>query len=282
MALRFVEDVPYGAVNGRALLLDYLTPDPMPSEPVPAVIWVHGGGWEAGEKQGWLSDMLGELLVQAGFVSISTSYRLSDEAIFPAQIEDVKAAIRWARANADALGIDPDRIGIWGHSAGGHLAALAGTSGDLDELDGESGTPGVSSRVQAVVAVSPPTDFLGLPPDWPYVEPRRATSKLVGGPLEERTELVRLANPIAHIEPDAPPFLIVHGEDDTVVPVQQAMRLADALTENGSAVRLVLLPDADHMLAAPARGITAEEAWAEVGRQAIPFFDLHLRSPLPR
>jgi acetyl esterase/lipase len=276
--MTFVGDVLYGVADGKALLLDYLASDPRPATARPALVWIHGGGWEAGDKRGGIAESLGPGLVRSGFVSLSINYRLSDQAKFPAQLHDVKAAIRWVRANADELGVDPERIGVWGHSAGGHLAALLGTTGDMPELEGMSGSPGYSSRVQAVVAVSPPTDFLEIPAGWPHVEPRRATSKLVGGPLKERGELVRLANPIAHIRPGAPPFLIIHGEDDDVVPVQQAVKLDEALVAAGNEATLVLLPEADHALAVPARDITAGDAWDEVGRQAIAFFDRHLRA----
>lgn len=276
--MTFEGDVPYGEGDGEALLLDYLAPDPRPAAALPALVWIHGGGWEAGDKRAGFVESLGPALVQAGFVSFSINYRLSDQAKFPAQVHDVKAAVRWVRANADELDIDPERIGVWGHSAGGHLAALLGTTGNLPELEGASGSPGYSSRVQAVIAVSPPTDFLEIPAGWSHVEPRRVTSKLVDGPLEERGELVRMANPIAHIRPGTPPFLIIHGEDDEVVPVQQAVKLYDALVASGSEATLVRLPDADHWLAAPAHGITTEGAWDEVGRHAIGFFSEHLRA----
>jgi dipeptidyl aminopeptidase/acylaminoacyl peptidase len=128
------------------------------------------------------------------------------------------------------------------------------------------------------VAVSPPTDFLAIPPGWPYAEPRRAGSKLVGGSLEERPELVRLANPIAHVRPGAAPFLIVHGEDDEVVPVLQAERLHAALTAAGTEATFLRLPRADHALASPARGITARDAWREVGLRALAFFRTHLHA----
>ncbi len=273
-----VEDVPYGSADGEALLLDVLTPDPRPDGLLPALVWIHGGGWEAGDKRGGFSDTFGPELALAGFVFLSIQYRLSDQAIFPAQLHDVKAAVRWVRANAESLGVDPERIGVWGHSAGGHLAALVGTTGDLAELEGESGSPGISSKVQSVVALSPATHFLEIPADWPHVEPRRATEKLVGGPLEERTELVRLANPIAHIRPGMPPFLIVHGAADDVVPVEQGIALYDALIAAGCEATLEVLPGADHSLASAARGMTVEDALRWVGREASAFFEGHLRS----
>ncbi len=270
------EDVQYGKADGVPLLLDLLNPDPMPSAPAPVAVWIHGGGWEAGDKRDDLTLALGSIMARAGFVAVSINYRLSDQSLYPAQLHDAKAAIRWLRANAVDLGIDPERIGVWGHSAGGHLSALLGTTGDLPELEGESGSPGYSSRVQAVVAVSPPTDFLAIPPGWPYVEPRRATSKFVGGPLEERRDLMRLANPIAHIRPGIPPFLIIHGEADEIVPVEQAQLLHDALQQSGADSTFLRLPKADHALAAPELGITAADAWADVWQRGLGFFQRHL------
>jgi dipeptidyl aminopeptidase/acylaminoacyl peptidase len=129
-----------------------------------------------------------------------------------------------------------------------------------------------------VIPVSPPSDFLAIPPGWTHQEPRRATSKLVGGPLEERLDLVRMANPITHIRPGTPPFLIIHGEADEVVPVEQAELLHDALTRSGAEATYLRLPMADHMLASPALGISADEAWADVVQRALGFFRTHLRA----
>ncbi len=271
-------DMRYGSVVGEDLLLDVLTPDPRPAGLLPALVWVHGGGWESGDKRGGFSDTFGPMVARAGFVFVSVNYRLSDRALFPAQLHDVKSAVRWVRAHADGLGIDPERIGVWGHSAGGHLAALIGTTGDVTELEGESGSPGFSSRVQAVVALSPATDFLEIPDGWPHVEPRRATEKLVGGPLEERAELVRLANPMTHIRAGTPPFLIVHGADDGVVPVEQAVKLAGALEAAGCETTLEVLPGADHWFASEVRGVTTPDALRKIGQQAIAFFNQHLRT----
>ncbi|MEZ4504371.1 MAG: alpha/beta hydrolase [Thermomicrobiales bacterium] len=277
--VRFTGNVAFGSADGVELLLDCYTPEPRPAEILPALVWVHGGGWESGDKRGGYSDVFGPMLARAGFVFATVDYRLSGQALFPAQIHDVKAAIRWMRANATALGIDPDRIGIWGHSAGGHLAALAGVSGDIPELEGESGSPGVSSRVQAALPLSPATDFRIIPGGWTSIEPRRATEKLVGGRLEERADLVRMANPMTHIRPGVPPFLIVHGAADGVVPVEQGIALADALRSVGGDVTLDVLPGADHWFASASRGVSTPDALDGIGRLAIAFFSTHLGTP---
>ena len=134
MAHRVLHDIEYATVGGTSLLLDlYLPSDPV-DDPVPLVLWVHGGGWRAGDKDPTRAPAtLGE-----GYAIASVNYRLSDEAIFPAQIHDVKAAVRFLRGNADRFGLDPERFGAWGSSAGGHLVALLGTSCDIPELEGES------------------------------------------------------------------------------------------------------------------------------------------------
>lgn len=278
----FTGNVPFGLADGGELLLDLIAPDPRPEGLLPALVWVHGGGWESGDKRGGYSDVFGPLLARAGFVFVTIDYRLSDEALFPAQIHDVKAAVRWMRANAGEQGIDPNRIGIWGHSAGGHLAALAGASGDLPELEGESGSPGVSSRVQAAMPLSPATDFRIVPGGWTSFEPRRATEKLVGGPLEERADLVRLASPMTHLRPGVPPFSIVHGAADEVVPVEQGIALADALRSVGGDVTIDVLPGADHWFASATRGVSTAAALDGIGRLAIAFFTTHLgATPIP-
>ncbi len=267
-----LRDVPYGEADGMPLLLDVLHPDPLPSAPPPAVVWVHGGGWESGDKEEAQEPALNPFLAAHGFFTVGVNYRLSDQSSFPAQLHDVKAAVRWLRANATHLGINPERIGVWGHSAGGHLAALLGATGDLPALEGDSGSPGYSSRVQAVVAVSAPSDFTAIPPGWTHAEPRRATSKLVGGPLEQHLDAVRLANPIAHLHGDAPPFLLIHGERDEIVPVEQADLLYRALQRAGVPATFIPIPGANHSLAGPNPLPPKDARWAEVGRRALDFF----------
>ncbi|HAA77855.1 TPA: lipase, partial [Candidatus Latescibacteria bacterium] len=138
-------DLVYATVDGKDLKLDvYWHPDA--TKPMPLVVWVHGGAWRKGSKK----NPRAKGLLDKRYAVASVQYRLSQEAIFPAQIHDCKAAIRWLRSNAAKYKVDPDRFGVWGVSAGGHLVALLGTSGDVEELEGDLGVTGVSSRVQAV------------------------------------------------------------------------------------------------------------------------------------
>lgn len=187
---------------------------------------------------------------------------MSWQAPFPAQLHDIKAAIRWLRANAEHYPVDPDRIGIIGDSAGGHLAALTALTADRPELDGDSGSPGHSSAVQAAVAISAPTDLLRLAdldmhrvPPMPPVRLARdlhgagdALTQLFGGPLAERRELLRLASPLTHVGPPAPPFLIVHGTRDETVPFDQGERLHHALITAGSNSTFVPIEGGFHNL----------------------------------
>jgi acetyl esterase/lipase len=150
-------DVQYGEGGGVPLFLDILRPQASGDAPRPAIVYVHGGGWLEGDRSsGYVPNLM---LARLGFFTVTISYRFSQVAPFPAQIHDVKAAIRFLRSHAGEFKIDPARIGVWGHSAGGHLAAMAGLHTDITELEGESGSAGYSSNVQAVVPISSPTDF---------------------------------------------------------------------------------------------------------------------------
>lgn len=279
-------DIPYGSGGDRQLLLDILRPDSDPGDIRPLVIWVHGGGWEAGSRD----DPPGWELLDRGFATASISYRFSDEAPFPAQIHDVKAAIRFLRADAGRFGIDPGRIGIWGHSAGGHLASLAGMTGDLAELEGEGGSPGVSSVVQVVVPLAGPADFSGTRTDDPAffgddLPAQRMLGKQRGEQSHEPTvtdeaflSRAALASPALHAHSDAPPYLIVHGTADPVVTPGESRRLAEAVTAAGGQAALLEATGIDHDLRAllafaDGRGVT-------VMRQIVAFFERHL-GPLP-
>lgn len=260
-------DVEYARVDGRALLLDLYLPK-MRSQPLPVVVWIHGGGWRAGSKERCRALPLSG----QGFAVVSINYRLTDVAPFPAQIHDCKAAIRWIRAHAGEYHLDPAHIGAWGSSAGGHLVALLGTSGGVKELEGAiGGNLDQSSRVQAVCDFCGPSSF--RPGDFGEDGPTTTApalglaERLLGGPLRENREKARLASPVEHVSRDDPPFLIVHGERDTLVPPKHGRLLADALKKAGVEVTLYVVPGVGH-------GVSTPEAM----RMAADFFDRHLKS----
>jgi acetyl esterase/lipase len=234
VAVEYVRDVPYGEAGGRTLLLDIARPVEPVAEPFPAVVQIHGGGWIKGGRE----PEANRVLVGHGFFTVSIDYRLAPRHTFPAQLHDCKAAVRWLRARAAEYRIDPDRIGVWGGSAGGHLAALLGTTGGEPELEGDSGSPGYSSRVRAVVTICGASDLSQADGYWLH-DPDSGPSRLFGGLVGERPELVALASPISHIGPDTPPFLIVHGDRDEVSPVRQSEMLCEALRGAGMGIEFV-------------------------------------------
>src|SRR5262245_17052789 len=193
----------------------------MADAPLPIIVWVHGGAWMAGSKDGGSP---AHSFLDKGYAVASINYRLSQRAVFPAQVEDCKAAVRWLRANAKTYNLDPERIGVWGASAGGHLAALLGTSGGVEDLEGKGGDADQSSRVQAVVDFFGPTDFLQMDAHavpgarLKHDVPDSPESRLIGGAIRENVEKAGRANPIKYVTKEAPAFLIVHGEQDPLVP----------------------------------------------------------------
>ncbi len=210
----------------------------------PLIVWVHGGGWLEGNKE----KPPGFGFVRHGFALASINYRLSQDAIFPAQLIDCKAAIRWLRAHAAENGIDPGHIGVWGASAGGHLVALLGTTGGMKEFD-QGGNLETSSRVQAVCDWFGPTDFMQMtnyPSDLKHAAADSPESRLIGGPLAQNAEKAERANPIHYITADDPPFLIMHGDKDPLVPWQQSQLLADALQKAGVHVTFHIVPGGGH------------------------------------
>jgi acetyl esterase/lipase len=277
-SFRVVPGIRYGEVPGvplgeAQLVLDLLVPEPQPTTPTPTVVYLHGGGWEAGHHRAAMMPWLNPLLAAHGFVTASVQYRLSTKAPFPAQIHDVKAAIRWLRAAAETYGIDPDRIGVWGDSAGGHLAALLGTSGELPDLEGACGSPTQSSRVQAVVTRCAPTDFLRLGDED---DTDGVLARLFGGRLGDRVALRRLASPVSHVHAGMPPFLIVHGTADETVPYEQAELLAQALRSVEAEVTVHTIPGAHHNMSTDPDLPWGDDPWEDLGRQALEFFTKHL------
>ncbi|MBX3444480.1 MAG: alpha/beta hydrolase [Planctomyces sp.] len=220
-------DVKYGRVGERDLLLDVYRPKDQ-SEPLPLLVFIHGGGWRGGNKADYR--VYAVHFAQRGYVVASVGYRLSGEAQYPAAVHDVKCAIRWLRSQAAELKIDPDRIGVVGGSAGGHLAMMIGYSADVPELDGDGGSPGVSSRVQAVVNIYGPCDLT-----TDFVRENAAAKNLCrgffGGEVDELLSVYQQASPITHLTADDPPTLILHGTTDDVVPIDQSDILSARLQE---------------------------------------------------
>jgi acetyl esterase/lipase len=226
-------------------------------KPMPAVIYIHGGGWAGGSKEAGTRQTIA--LALGGYFSVTINYRLSDEAIYPAAVHDCKAAIRFLRANAERLGIDPDRIGVWGHSAGGHLSALMATSGDAEAVEGKVGTTGVSSRVQCAVDLSGPVELN-------FDGPGGVVAKWIGGPLNEHADAVKQASPLTYIDPNDPPVLIVHGLQDDVVNVRHAVKFEKALKDAGVHAEYMPVEGAGHDIERPV-----------VLMRAAAFFDAQLK-----
>jgi len=207
--------------------------------PFPLVIWVHGGAWSGGSKDGNPAIAL----LDKGFAVAGVNYRLSQHAVFPAQIHDCKSAVRYLRANAKKHNLDPDRFGAWGASAGGHLVALMGTAGDVKDLEGDIGTKTGSSRVQAVCNWFGPTDLLKMSPPPATNNP---ITRLLGGTTGDKKDLAISADPITHITADDPPFLIMHGSKDTTVPLNQSELLEAALKKAKIECEFLVFKDAGH------------------------------------
>ncbi len=264
-ALRNLE---YARVGEVSVKLDLYIPPHAKGVPLPVVVWVHGGGWHGGDK----ARNPGLALLAKGYASASINYRLTGVASFPAQIHDCKAAIRWLRANAEKYDLDPKRIGVWGASAGGHLAALLGTSGGSKVVEGKvGGNLDKSSRVQAVCDFFGPTDLLALAKHFKVAKDAGTDSlltKLFGGAPEKHFGLVRLANPINFVSDDDPPFLIVHGDKDRLVPLSQSKLLHEALKESKVSSTLHVVKGGRH-----GPGVFVPEVLKMVGE----FFDKHLK-----
>lgn len=246
------------ASNGtsRSLQLELLVPSGAPG-PVPVVVWIHGGGWFQGSRVPIPSGV--SALCSQGYAVASIDYRLVADAIWPAQIQDCKGAVRWLRAHADEYGLDPDRIAAWGESAGGQLAGMLGVSGGLGtvsigsatvDLEGAmGGNPDQSSRVQAVVVWYGYSDLLQLrfyPATTLHDPIGSPESRLIGGPIQKNPERTATASPVSFVSPDDPPFLILHGTIDDLLGFNQGEIMADALRSRGVPVSFVPVPNVGH------------------------------------
>jgi acetyl esterase/lipase len=236
-----ISNIEYSRPSTGALLLDFYLPSTAPTKPLPVILWTHGGGWKNGSKENcpltWLA--------AEGYAVVSLNYRLSWAAKWPAQIDDARAAIRWLRTNATQYGLDPACFAISGGSSGGNLASIVGTA---PAATGET----VSSRVGAVIDFYGASDMLSIPVNVPgpsKTEADLATSngaKLLGGTVRDRPELARQVSPRHNITKDDPPFLIIHGDQDDQVPLEQSERLHARLREVGIPSEFHVLTGAGH------------------------------------
>lgn len=269
--VELTRDVPYaGNKNPRQSLHLLLPKQRKAGEKLPVVVWIHGGAWRAGDKNSGIG-RLRPYVSSGRYIGASIGYRLSDEAQWPAQIHDCKAAVRWLRGNAEKYGIDPERIGVFGSSAGGHLVAMLGTSSGVKKLEGDLGVhDDQSSKVQCVVNFYGPAEMLTMndhDSTMDHDAPDSPESKLLGGTLQEIKELAREASPITHISKDDPPMLHIHGTADKLVPYPQSVVFDKALRKAGCTTALLTVKDGGH------GGFRNPKVDETVQR----FFDHHLR-----
>ncbi len=258
-------DIVYSNSGETELRLDLVQPAAA-KVPGPAVLVIHGGAWREGAKE-----ENRKLLVdfaRRGYVAISPQYRFCPKDRFPAQILDVKAAVRWLRANASSLKVDPARIGAMGFSAGGHLALMLGLTGPADGFDAAVPASAPSSRVQAVVGFYPPIDLAA--PDFTEFA-KGLVKDFLGASAKERPDLAAKASPLTFVNRGDAPVLLFQGTSDELVPESQAVRFARALTGAGVPGRVELLVGAKH-------GFAGEE-YTEAMEDAFDFFARHLKAP---
>lgn len=237
--IEFRRDVVYGNVGELQLKLDLAAPKNLRAA-APALVAIHGGGWAAGRKEDF-----GDIIRAAagrGYVAVSVGYRLAPQHPFPAQIEDCKCAVRWLRAHAAELKLDPRRVAAVGGSAGAHLAMLLGTMDPADGLEGDGGWTEQPSKVQAVVSYVGPTNLIG---DFPPSS-QQILKNFLGGPEDQKRDLYRRASPVNYVDAQDAPMLLFQGTKDQLVPHDQAVQMAEALTRAGVAGRVEILLGEGH------------------------------------
>ncbi len=238
--LEIQTDIEYGTGAGEPLMLDIASPKGL-DHPVPAIVVIHGGGWRQGKRQDVTAIM--KRAAAHGYVACTISYRLAPKHRFPAQIEDAKCAVRYLRANADKLNIDPQRIGAIGSSAGAHLAMMLGTLDSPDGMEGEGGHPDEASKVQAVVSFVGPVNLVRTT----YTDAQKATlSDFFGGNPHNKQADCRRASPLNYVNNGDAPMLCFFGTKDTLVTPDQAYEISEAMTEAGVPGRIELLVGAQH------------------------------------
>ena len=270
--VKLTSDIPYAGTTNPRQMLDLILPKkPATDKPLPVIVFIHGGGWRAGNKSSG-AGRVGPYVAAGNYAGVSVGYRLTSEAIWPAQIHDCKAAIRWIRANAKKYNLDGEKIGVWGTSAGGHLVAMLGTSGGVKAMDGTLGPHAkLSSRVTCVVDCFGPTDFVQMDANRPsgarmtHDEANSPESKLIGGPIQKNKANAAAASPITYVSKDDPPFIIAHGTADPLVPFHQSQLLDAAFGKVGLKQVFIHVVGAGHGFGG-----------AEFDKRVRAFFDKHL------
>jgi len=268
--VELLKDLQYGSEGGKPLLMHLALPASRAAKPCPVVVLIHGGGWNGGSRDSMLKWALN--LAKEGIAGASVEYRLAKDAPFPAQLQDCKCAVRFLRANAENYGLDPDRIGAMGCSAGGHLASMLGLTGGVAEFEGQGGWQEASSEIQAVCDCFGPSDFESWAEAANKVASDQGFRKLYGYDLDDKMlkwcagfslksdrniqllfegkheERAKWASPVNYVETAKapPPFFIAHGDKDAWVPLQQSLELADAMDRRGLSVRLFVMLNAGH------------------------------------
>ena len=272
--VRLERDLAYIDGGDPAQKLDLYLPETQPESPLPLIVHIHGGGWRAGNK---FPCPFTDYALR-GYAVASVGYRFSQRAVFPAQIQDCQAAIRWLRAQAKTYHLDPSRVGVVGGSAGGHLSALVGTSGGKGVFPPIGAHADQPDRVQAVCDIFGPADFTTVVQQatadsnvkniFAFNTPTDPYSSLIGAPLDDIAK-AQAVSPVHYVDRNSPPFLILHGTHDALVPYAQSVQLKSALKAQGVPVWLQTLPGSGH--GGPAFGKPAVQ---ELARR---FFDRHLK-----
>jgi len=263
-SVKVQRNLEYARTGGQSLRLDIYSPR-RPVGKLPVVVWIHGGSWNSGSKD---FCPIGFMAAQ-NLAIVSMDYRLDTVAPFPAQLYDCKAVIRWLRANAEKFNLDENHIGIFGVSAGGHLALLLATTADLPQFEGEvGGNLNFSSRVQCVCAFYPPTDLDRLVSNPVFRNNANSdVAKLIGGAVADNVDKANFASPLFYVNHNCAPVFLLHGGADTLVPPEQSEIFHDALRKADVEAYLEIIPGKGHGIIAP----------KPVAEEIYRFFDRHLK-----
>ena len=258
-------DLVYASYENREMLLDLYLPAVRSEMMLPAIVVIRGGGWAQGDKEGF--GPMAAALAKRGFAAASIEYRASGEAVFPAAVEDTKAAVRWMRANAATYELDPDSIGAIGGSAGAHLALFLDLTADIREFEGDGGNANLSSAVSAVVGFATPGDLGVMSGSQAAAAP---LASFLGATFNDDPDLWEAASPSTYIRPESPPSLLIQSEADNVVPFKQSVQLTQRMAAAGVPVELVLISGAPHSF------WNFEQWFDDSMNRAASFFRAHL------